>query len=103
MVKNMNDKYIFKTDALEEMKLVVNRHKLVPVLYELENWRRNLYKGYDNNIKYLRNGKIYDQWENIDENFSSDDTTNCKDVYLVEDIINQIDDILYDINNIING
>ena len=47
MVKNMNDKYIFKTDPLEEMKLVVNRHKLVPVLYELENWRRNLYKGYD--------------------------------------------------------
>ena len=30
----MNDKYIFKTDALEEMKLVVNRHKLVSALYE---------------------------------------------------------------------
>ena len=71
--------------------------------YELENRRRVLYKGYDNNIKYLRNGKIYDQWENIDENFSSDDITDCKDVYLVEDIINQIDDILYDVNNIING
>ena len=28
---------------------------------------------------------------------------DCKDVYLVEDIINQIDDILYDVNNIING
>ena len=39
----------------------------------------------------------------IDENFSSDDITDCKDVYLVEDIINQIDDILYDVNNIING
>ena len=54
------------------------------------------------NLKTLI-GKIYDQWENIDENFSSDDITDCKDVYLVEDIINQIDDILYDVNNIING
>ena len=36
-------------------------------------------------------------------NFSSDDITDCKDVYLVEDIINQIDDILYEVNNVING
>ena len=48
------------------------------------------------NLKTLI-GKIYDQWENIDENFSSDDITDCKDVYLVEDIINQIDDILYEV------
>ena len=98
----MNDKYIFETDTVKEMELVVDRHKLVSTLYELEKWRRNLYKGYDNNIQYLRNGKIYNQWENMNKDFSNDDINDCKEIYLVEDIINQIDDILYDVNNIIN-
>ena len=38
----------------------------------------------------------------MNKDFSNDDINDCKEIYLVEDIINQIDDILYDVNNIIN-
>ena len=52
----MNNKYIFETDDLNEMNLVVNKYKLLNALEELKSWRRDLYKGYDNEIKYLGNG-----------------------------------------------
>ena len=55
----MNNKYIFETDDLNEMNLVVNKYKLLSALEELKSWRRDLYKGYDNDIKHLSNGNIY--------------------------------------------
>jgi len=55
----MNNKYTFETDSNDEMELVVLRHKMLAVLYELSNWRRNIYKEYDNNLMYLCGGKLY--------------------------------------------
>ena len=55
----MNNKYIFETDDLNEINLVVNKYKLLSALEELKSWRRYLYKGYDNDIKHLSNGNIY--------------------------------------------
>ena len=55
----MNDKYIFETESSREMELVSSRHKIMSVLEEIKNWRRELYKGYDNNDRILFNGKLY--------------------------------------------
>ena len=55
----MNDKYIFETESSREMELVSSRHKIMSVLEEIKNWRRELYKGYDNNVSILFNGKLY--------------------------------------------
>ena len=52
----MNDKYVFETESSREMELVSSRHKIMSVLEEIKNWRRELYKGYDNNVKILCNG-----------------------------------------------
>lgn len=55
----VNDKYIFETESTREMELITSRHKLISVLDDINDWRRNIYKGYDNNLKILCNGKLY--------------------------------------------
>ena len=99
----MNNKYIFETDDLNEMNLVVNKYKLLSALEELKSWRRDLYKGYDNDIKYLANGNLYSHQELLkDKNIPRDEhgiIKDCKDIYFVDNIIDRIDEILYDVNN----
>ena len=98
----MNNKYIFETDDLNEMNLVVNKYKLLSALEELKSWRRYLYKGYDNDIKHLSNGNIYTQQKLLEDiNVPRDEhgiIKDCKRIYYVDDIINRIDEILYDVN-----
>ena len=36
----MNDKYVFETESPREMELVVSRHKILSVLDDIKNWRR---------------------------------------------------------------
>lgn len=55
----MNDKYVFETESSREMEIVASRHKILSVLGDIRNWRREISKGYDSNIRYLCNGKIY--------------------------------------------
>lgn len=55
----MNDKYVFETESSREMEIVASRHKILSVLDDIKNWRRELYKGYDNNVRILFNGKLY--------------------------------------------
>ena len=102
----MNNKYIFETDDLNEMNLVVNKYKLLSALEELKSWRRDLYKGYDNDIKHLSNGNIYTQQELLEDiNVPRDEhgiIKDCKSIYYVDDIINRIDEILYDVNIFLN-
>ena len=102
----MEDKYIFETTDYTEMQLVVSRHKLISVLYELSQWRRSLYKGYDNNIKYLCNGKLYNQQDMFkNENRLRDENGFLKDsktFYEVDDIINNIDSILRDVDDLLD-
>ena len=47
----MNDKYIFETESAREMELVLYRHKILSVLEDIKNWRRELYKGYNKNLE----------------------------------------------------
>ena len=101
------DKYVFETDDNKEMNIVTNRYKLIMTLNELSNWRRELYKGYDNKIKYFCNGKLYNEMELYeDESVPRDEhrlITDCHDIYMVDDIIDKIDDILYDVRDILNN
>ena len=103
----MNDKYIFATKSLKEMELVLNRHKLLSILEDIKAWRRELYKGYDNNIKYLCNGKLYDfyELEQSRDELPRDEygiIKDCQSIYLESDLINKIDDLLYDINYLLD-
>lgn len=52
----MNDKYVFETKSSREMEIVASRDKILSILDDIKNWRRELYKGYDNNIRILCNG-----------------------------------------------
>ena len=103
----MNDKYIFETESSREMELVSSRHKILSVLDDIKNQRRELYKGYDNNLRYLCNGKLYTftELEEVREELPKDEhgfLKNCKHVYLENELIDKIDDMLSDINYLLD-
>ena len=88
-------KVIFEFDEEEdrhEIELITNRHKLICALYDLDNYRRGLYKGYINNMTYAANGQIIGKGiEALKEiNEEAKVTSYLED----EDVINEIDKIL---------
>ncbi len=97
----MNDKYIFETDDTREMNLVVNRNKMFCILDDFMEWRRELNRGRAGDVKYLCEGKIYTAEELHKENTLARDEhgflKDCKEVYLVDDVIKRIDDIIGDL------
>ena len=88
-------KVVFEFDENEdrhEIELITNRHKLICALYDLDNYRRGLYKGYINNITYAANGQIIGKGiEALKEiNEEAKVTSYLED----EDVLNEIDKIL---------
>lgn len=103
----MNDKYIFETESSREMEIVVSRHKILSVLDDIKNWRRELYKGYDNNVRILCNGKLYTytEFEETRNELLKDEhglIKGCKHVYLDNDLIDKIDDLLSEVNYLLD-
>ena len=99
----MNDKYTFETESSREMEIVASRHKILSVLNDIKKWRRELYKGYDNNIRILCNGKLYTytEFEKVRDELPKDEhglIKGCKHVYLDNDLIDKIDHLLSEIN-----
>lgn len=85
------------------MELVSARHKILSVLDDIKNWRRELYKGYDNNLRILCNGKLYTytEFESARDELPKDEhglIKNCKHVYLDDDLINKIDYLLSEVD-----
>ena len=103
----MNDKYVFETESSREMEIVVSRHKILSVLDDIINWRKELYKGYDNNVRILCNGKlyIYSEFEKAKDELPKDELgliKDCKHVYLDNDLIDKLDDLLSDVNYLLD-
>lgn len=103
----MNDKYVFETESSREMEIVVSRHKILSVLDDINNWRRELYKGYDNNVRILCDGKLYTytELEEVWDELPKDEhglIKDCKYIYLNDDLIDKIDDLLSDVNYLLD-
>ena len=103
----MNDKYIFETESSREMEIVASRYKILSVLEDIKNWRRELCKGYDNNVKLLCNGKLYTytEFEAARDELPKDEhgfIKDCKYVYLDNDLINKIDDLLFEVKYLLD-
>ena len=103
----MNDKYIFETESTREIELVASRYKLLSVLDDIKNWRRELYKGYDNNLRYLCDGKLYTftELEKARDALPKDEhglLKDCKQVYLDDDLIDKIDDLLSEVDYLLD-
>lgn len=95
-------KVTFEFDEFEDrddINVIVNRHKLLNALYELSNYRRGLYKGYepgtivvkDNKVVYRDNKKLEDYELEGSESFIGDEL-----------VIQKIDTILNDVYDLIN-
>ena len=103
----MNDKYVFETESSREMEIVASRHKILSVLDDINNWRRELYKGYDNNVRILCDGKLYtySEFEKAKDKLPKDEhglIKDCKYVYLDDDLIDKIDDLLSEVNYLLD-
>lgn len=96
-------KIVFEFDEDEEwndVNLVVNRHKLISALYDLENYRRGLYKGYINTGVYAVDDKIVGRWDDIrTRDFSEVELKMYLDD---EDVLREIDDILSKVKHLLN-
>lgn len=89
------------------MEIVASRHKILSVLDDIKNWRRELYKGYDNNVRILCNGKLYTytEFEEARDELPKDEHGLIKDskhVYLDNDLIDKIDDLLSEVNYLLD-
>lgn len=103
----MNDKYVFETESSRKMEIVASRHKILSVLDDIKNWRRELYKGYDNNVRILCNGKLYTytEFEKAIDELPKDEhglIKDCKHVYSDNDLIDKIDDFLSEVNYLLD-
>ena len=108
----MNDKYVFETESSREMEIMASRHKILSVLDDIKNWRRELYKGYENNVRILCNGKLYTytEFEKARDELPKDELPkdehvlikDCKHVYLDNDLIDKIDDFLSEANYLLD-
>lgn len=100
-VERMNNKYIFETDDTREMNLVANRNKMFSVLDDFMEWRRELNRGRAEDVKFLCQGKIYTAEElRKDKTLERDENgllKDCKEIYLVDDVIDRIDGIIGDL------
>ena len=101
----MNDKYIFETESEKEMRLVANRHKFLAALSELKEWYIQILNGKDvnENTKYLIQGNVYTLSETQNKKFCKNNNiekdehgfiNDCKTIYLQEDILKKIEEIL---------
>ena len=103
----MNDKYVFENESYREMEIVAYRHKKISDLDDIKNWRRELYKGYDNNVRILCNGKLYtySEFEKAKDELPKDEhglIKDCKHVYLDNDLIDKIDGLLSEVNYLLD-
>ena len=103
----MNDKYIFETRNVGEMRLVANRHKFLYALSELKEWYIQILNGKDvnENTKYLIQGNVYTQNETQNKNFCKNNNIEKDERGLIKDyrIIYFEDDILRKIEEILDG
>ena len=96
-------KITFEFDEYEEgndIELIVNRHKLICALYDLQNYRRGIYKGYINNAVYAVDDKIVGKWEDIREKDFGD--AKIKAYLDDEDVLREIDNILDKVRFLLN-
>ena len=96
-------KITFEFDEDEEwndVNLVVNRHKLITALYDLENYKRGIYKGYIDNAVYAVDGKIVGKLDDIrDKDFGD---AKIKAYLDDEDVLRELDMILDKVRHLLN-
>lgn len=97
-------KVTFEFDECEErndINIIVNRYKLMASLYELSDFRRNIYKGYVHDCFVASGDKILGK-------ISDEIPEEYKDKphkFLIEDeaILNELDRILGPVNDILDS
>lgn len=88
-------KVVFEFDEDEDrhdIQLITNRHKLICALYDLDNYRRGLYKGYINNEIYAVDGQIVGKGIGALKDIK--EGAQVKSYLEDEDVINEIGNIL---------
>ncbi len=93
-------KIIFETEYEQEAKKILNVDSFVSALIKLKQLRRNLSKGYDNDVKFLKEGEVHNQQEaiyleNIEMSFIEVDTLIDKIDTLLEDVNQTLEEIYY--------
>ena len=92
-------KYTIETTDRYELNLYINVYKLISALDDIKEFRRNLYKGYYNDVLYMTKGYKYERLEKKDIEIKEGDSI-C--VMNVDKIIDEIDYMLKDVSNLLD-
>ena len=75
----------------DDIELTVNRRKLISALYDLQSYRRSIYKGYINNTLIVVGDKVVARASN---QLADYDIETAKAYLEVDDILRELDYIL---------
>ena len=82
-----------------EIQLITNRHTLMKALYDLADYRRNLYKGYNNKYIIVKDNEVvYKEGQKIKEY----DIEAAKTYLDDNDVIDKLDDILDQVRHLLD-
>lgn len=82
-------------EEYDEVRDIVNLRKFRCIIYKLDDFRRSLNKGTNNNIKYLYGDRLYQL------NELTEDMREAKDVMTIDDVVNELNDILNEVGDMI--
>lgn len=82
-----------------DIELTVNRRKLISALYDLQSYRRDIYKGYINNTLIVVGDKVVARDSNKLEDY---DIEKAKAYLEVEDILRELDYILDKVQSLLD-
>lgn len=83
----------------EDINIIINRHKLVYALNELQNYRRSLYKGYEPGLVIIKDNKVVCKDNKQLEEYNIEGTES---LIRDDDIIKRIDNILENVIDLID-
>ena len=81
-----------------DIKLIVNRYKMIYAFNELEKYRHDLYNGHCEEVIYVRDDKKI----GIDDNKTIEDVKKTRECIEVKNVLNVLDDILEDVKHLVS-
>ena len=93
--------FTFDTDDFD-VKVIVNRHKIIDALYNLNNYRRELYKYGDSENEIIIDIKNNTIINKEDEIINMEEIQNRKSYISTQSVIDKIDFILEDLYSLLN-
>lgn len=93
--------YVFdENEESSDINVVANRHKLICAGYDIQQLRRDLYKGYMNDIITVKDNKVITEEDHKKNNYMP--LEDAKSYIEIDSVIDKLDQIIDNIYFLLN-